>query len=97
MRAFKFKAFGQEWKVKTTKNHPKIEGNFGYCDLGENTIWIATNATEIQQKSTLLHEIIHLIEQSMGLNFSEHSVLTLEAGLFHILRDNQAVKNEILK
>ena len=97
MKSFKFKAFAQEWRVRIVKNHPKIVGNFGHCDMDNNTIWIASNASEVQQKSTLLHEIIHLVEQSVGLNFSEHSVLALEAGLFHILRDNEKIKDAILR
>ena len=96
MKPFKFKAYGQEWKVKIVKNHPKIQGNFGHCDMDNNTIYLHANATDIQQKSTLLHEIIHVVEQSNGLNFSEHSVLSLEAGLFHIMRDNDNIRKELL-
>ena len=88
MKSFKFKAYGLIWKVKVTNSHPKIKDNFGHFDMAEQTIYISKNATEPQQRSTLLHEIIHLVGETHELNLSEQTVLVLEAGLFHILKDN---------
>jgi len=89
MKSFSFKAYGLKWRVKIVSKHEKIVGNFGYCSIEDQTIYIAKNATEDQQKSTLLHELIHLVEQTNQLNMSEHTVLVLEAGLYSIIVGNR--------
>lgn len=83
-----FSAYGIIWKVKFVSEHKKIKGNFGYCSSEDQTIYILKTATKRQQESTFLHELIHLVEAATELNLSEHTVLNLEAGLFHILKDN---------
>jgi Zn-dependent peptidase ImmA (M78 family) len=83
-----FSAYGIIWKVVLTEHHPKIKGNFGYCSSEDQTIYILKSATKRQKESTFLHELIHLVGEAADLNLSEHTVLNLEAGLFHILKDN---------
>lgn len=89
MKPFTFKAFGQTWKVKISKSHAEIKNNFGYLDEDNNIIYITPDATDEQQRSTLLHEIIHLVGMANGLNLSEHTVLCLESGLFGAYNGNK--------
>lgn len=39
--------------------------------------------------STLLHELLHALSDSLKLGLSENQVCRLEAGLFSLLRDNR--------
>lgn len=89
MKSFNFVAFGQKWKVKVCRTHPKIIDQFGYLEEDENIIYITTDATEDQQWSTFLHELIHLVSLANGLNLSENTTLCLEGGLFQILKGNK--------
>ena len=89
MKNFTFKAYGLKWKVRVVSRHEKIKGNFGFFDYPTETIFILKDASERQQWSTLLHELIHLVGEVNGLNLSENSVLTLEVGLYQILTDNR--------
>lgn len=88
MKNFTFNAYGLKWKVRVVSKHEKIKGNFGFFDFPTETIFILKNASERQQRSTLLHELIHLVSEVNELNLGEHTVLSLESGLFHILKDN---------
>ena len=89
MKNFTFKAYGLKWKVRVVNRHEKIKGNFGFFDYPTETVFILKDASDRQQRSTLLHELIHLVGEVNGLNLSENSVLILEAGLFQILTDNK--------
>ena len=88
MKNFTFNAYGLKWKVRVVNRHEKIKGNFGFFDYPTETIFILKDASNRQQKSTLLHELIHLVGEVNGLNLSESTVLVLEVGLYQILTDN---------
>jgi hypothetical protein len=45
------------------------------------------------EQETLLHEVIHAVEESLALGMSESQVHALACGLFAVLRDN----NQTLK
>lgn len=87
----KITASGIEWTVKYCKKHPKLKGRDGFCDHPSNTIYIDGKLNETAQHSTLLHEIIHIVERTHRVKLSEDQVLGLEAGLFQIIHDNKLV------
>lgn len=90
MKSFKMKAYGQTWNVRVVKKHPKLHKDLlGICLFGDNEILISANAAEDTQRSTLLHEIVELIDSSNELDLDESKVLTLEAGLYSIIHDNR--------
>lgn len=81
--------YGQAYKVRVVKRHKHLKKNVGHCDLDNNIIYILSTLPEDQQLSTLLHEIIHIVERCAGFNFTEEEVLRLESGLFQIIHDNK--------
>lgn len=89
MKSFKIKAYGQTWKVKVLKKHPLLNNKFGEFNVGTNTIFIDATSSEQQQQTTLLHEIIHLIEFCTEMSLKERDVMCLESGLFQIIHDNK--------
>ena len=42
-------------------------------------------------RETLLHELIHAIEEQLGLDMKERQVHSLAIGLFQVLRENPAL------
>lgn len=91
MKSFKFTAFGQEWQVKVLKKHPELEGHFGNTNLNKNIVYISSELKNDQQLSTLLHEIIHIVEFSLSVKMikNEKDTRKFEAGLFQIIHDNK--------
>ena len=47
-------------------------------------------------RETLLHEIIHTVEEWMDVDFKEHEVRQLSLGLFQVLTENPKVTRFIL-
>jgi Zn-dependent peptidase ImmA (M78 family) len=61
----------------------------GYIDLWENRITIGAEACEVQQKQTLVHEILHAFDMKMGIvdQVSEEQNAMRSNILFEWLRD----------
>lgn len=71
------------------KKHPKLVGHDGWCDHENNIIYIQSDLTEDGKKTTLLHEIIHIVERNNSIKLTERDVMCLESGLFQIIHDNK--------
>ncbi len=52
------------------------------------------NSYSIERKfRTLLHEVIHIIDEDLKIGFEENGICRLEAGLFQVLKDNNLLKD----
>lgn len=88
----RIEAFGQLWNIKWLKEHEHLTaegepdeqgekanpGNFGFCDIPNNTIFIWSGARKDQQKATLLHELIEVINYNFEMNLNHSQIMTLE-------------------
>lgn len=86
---------GQKWRVVVTKRHKMLMDartnklNMGTTAFSQNTIYILKTLPEQSQKSTLLHEILHVLENNLDLKLPEGTIMRLEAGLYAVLHDNK--------
>ena len=62
--------------------------DFGHIDYYSQVINVADNLTPVEEADTVLHELIHAIDLSMGLEMTEHQVHHLATGLIALLQDN---------
>ena len=60
----------------------------GIIDYEAGAIRIQNAQPMDEQKSTLLHELIHGVSDGMGLEWDEDSVAETERVMFALLRDN---------
>jgi hypothetical protein len=60
----------------------------GECDFSGCEIRVDPTEAEPMQRDTLLHEVIHAVEDAMGLKVTEHRVALLATGLLQVLRHN---------
>lgn len=95
MKPFTLIAYDQKWQVKI-EDHAKIEKGGGCFDPDTRTIYITTTQNHKGQISTLLHEIIHLIEYYWHFELGNHQVFKeleiaglLEEDIIKILRENK--------
>lgn len=65
-----------------------MNDKIGLIDLRANKIYLADIENEDTIKETLLHEIIHAIEHSLGLDLSEQQVVALSSGLYSVAKEN---------
>jgi hypothetical protein len=85
-RPANLKLLGKKWTV-TYCVMPKEE--LGECDLEHQAIKLKEGLKLEQEQSTLLHECIHAISDSLGLGLTERQVQGLETGLYDLNSSNQ--------
>lgn len=77
-----------------------------YDDAGEQSgtssarhqvIKVATSHHPEQQQDTLLHEIVHAVDEEMGTKLEEEQVARLSTGLLQIMKSNPDVVAFILR
>ena len=62
--------------------------DLGECDLEKQTLTIKDGMKLEQEQSTVLHECIHAISDSLGLNLTERQVQGLETGIYDLNNSN---------
>ena len=58
----------------------------------QNKIWITTDVPQSHQESTLLHEILEIINSLNDLELTENKICVLETNLYQILSENKLLK-----
>jgi hypothetical protein len=84
-RPERIRLMGKRWTVAYCEM-PKDE--LGECDLENQAIKLKDGLKPEQEQSTLLHECIHAISDSLGLGLTEKQVQGLETGLYDLNTSN---------
>lgn len=73
-RLLRFELFGNRWTVRETgKNSGAMDpDSWGECHFDARIVWLQDerSATKEQRKTTLLHEVQHIIEEHFCLDFT---------------------------
>jgi hypothetical protein len=75
---------GVPFRVVTADAACLPEGHRGLCDHAHATITIAEGMPPGITRQTLVHEILHAVADSVGIDLTEGQVQTLAAGLSSI-------------
>ena len=86
-RPDKLKLLGKKWAV-SYKRQLDAKDEIGECDLEHQAIALKDGMKLEQEQSTLLHECIHAISDSLGLGLTEKQVQGLETGLYDLNSSN---------
>lgn len=92
MKTQKFKLFGQEWTIRTG-TELELDTDLGRCVVDENLILIKAEQTADGINHTILHEIIHSVEQKLYLNLTEQQVDLIALGLLDIFTNSPDLLN----
>jgi len=84
LRPAKLQILGKKWTVEYVSGLPLEKDELGQCDLEAQAIHVKDKLKQEQESSTLLHECIHAISDTLGLALTEKQVQGLEAGLFDL-------------
>ena len=78
------KILGYEYTIDVSK--PKLElGKYGSANMNTGVISIASDLCLQQKHSTLLHEILEIIDMQLQLGLSESAIIGFETGLYGTL------------
>jgi hypothetical protein len=76
-------------ELATPKNDGRLDHKLAYADICRSRIVLNENhLLDREAKETLLHEVIHHIDDAMKLDFSEDTVGRLSRGLYAVMHDN---------
>lgn len=84
-RPERLRIIGKRWTVRWDYDTPD---EYGICDHNAQTLHIQGDLAPDQERDTLLHEVLHAVDEAMGTNLEEAQVRSLATGLLAVLRDN---------
>lgn len=86
----------KDYKVKKTSNLRSDSGEtlYGQTQYIEQLILINDNASEDQQKATLIHELVHGLDELFGTELKEEQVEKLGNAFYMLIRDNPEMFRE---
>lgn len=85
---FKLSILGKPFAVSLDN---ALEGCIGECDTYNQTIKVNPSLPEATLQETLLHEVIHAVEEQLHLRMTERQVFALATGLYAVFKDNQEI------
>lgn len=90
----KIRILGKDWFIEHDENLIVDKGSYGRCRIGHAKITYTT-VDEVGEplnlamvKDTIIHEIVHAIEETAGLDLKERQVLGLGGGLYALIKEN---------
>ncbi len=69
----------------------------GLMDLSQQVIYVRLQPGTHYNSDTVLHEIIHAVDETLLLNMKEKQVALLATGLIAVLRQNKELTDWLLK
>lgn len=87
MRPEKLKILGKPFQVKWVSEGLDAE-LVGECDSDKQVISIRDGQPLEQSQDTLLHEVIHAIDEAVDAGLKESQVKRLATGLLAVLKEN---------
>jgi hypothetical protein len=80
----KIKVGGLDYKLQF------VDGlaDFGSTNFNKQVILIDKDLTNDNKVSTLVHEILEILNSQNDLNLTHQTISTLEAGLYQVIKDN---------
>lgn len=86
----------KKYKVCRGSNMRDDKGNllYGQIDTIEQLITLNETAGSEQQKATLVHEIVHGLDELYGIGLKEKQVEKLGTALYMLIRDNPKLFTE---
>ena len=88
-RPASLKILSRKWEVEyATESKALDKDEIGCSDAEKQHITIKEGLKADQERSTVLHETIHAISDTLGLGLTERQVQGMETGLFAMNRDN---------
>lgn len=82
-----FELFAEIWQIRTGTNR-SMPDHLGLCQPDQREILLNPDQTEQSLQQTLLHELLHAIEQKLHLELTEHQVDLLALGLLDLFKNN---------
>jgi len=91
LRPAKVKVLGQTLTINYVSGAPLEENDLGECSVDSLTISVRDGLPPEKERLVLIHELVHAIEDVLGLKLKEKQVEGLETGIYALIRDNPSL------
>ena len=91
----KIKISGIDYKIEIAKDYTDDMNeaeNRGRVVFRKGVIRILESYFPESKSRTLLHEIIHILDDDLDLDLTEQTIRRLTSGLYQVLKDNSLLK-----
>jgi len=79
------KRFTVEW---CDEGNTSLDDCYGIADSANQKIYIQTGLPVETEQDTVLHEVMHCIEEAMGLDLDEMVIKKMATGILAVIKDN---------
>lgn len=77
---------GTEWFIQEVpKDHKELDGDDGVCNFNRQIIYINDELHSHRKSLALVHEMLHVVCDSIGLEEDEDTIRKLEHGVYELL------------
>jgi hypothetical protein len=90
-RPERIEVIGKRFSVEYPTGAPLDEGLNGECDTDKQKILVRDGQPLESEQDTLLHEVLHAVDEAMGLKLKEYQVKGAATGLLAVLKRNPAL------
>ncbi len=87
-RPERVKVLGKRITISYLTSAPLDDGLNGECDVDKQQILVRDGQPLESEQDTVLHELLHAIDEAMGLRMKESQVKGAATGLLAVLKDN---------
>ena len=90
----KIRVLGKDWVIEHNEDLITDKSSYGRCHVGHAKIEYTTVDGDGEPlnvpmvKDTIIHELVHAIEETAGLGLKERQVLGLGGGLYALIKEN---------
>jgi hypothetical protein len=96
-RPERLRILGKRFTVQYSSGAPLDDGLNGECDSDNQKILVRDGQPLESEQDTLLHEVLHAIDEAMGLKMKEAQVKGAATGLLAVLKDNASLGSYLKK
>ena len=94
-RPDRVRVMGKVYSITYIENSDAIESN-GVCKNDTLSILIADELPPDEERDTLLHEIVHAVDNQISIGLTEKKVRQIATGLMQVILDNPDVAKFLL-
>ncbi len=87
-----FNLFGQHWRIRQA-TELELDGELGLCVVDDNLIIYDGKQSQQSRQHTILHEVVHAVEQKLHLGLSEQQVDLVALGLLEVFTHTPEMMN----
>jgi hypothetical protein len=85
---------GKRYSVERVDKSAIVD-DLGVCDFKALKILVVRDLHKDLEQDTLLHEVMHAVDEAMQLKMSERQICAMASGLLAVLKDDKGFANYV--